>query len=176
MKTQSLSTDDKLTTNLDCIETKFIIIYHIFFSGRTYGPDKKIKRKIKQDIVPPMNKKIPLIGGDNIGLDRRQDNRNLQNGGNWGNRDFLNQRQNGGFLDNIQNLDILNQGSRRFQNRDILNQGPRRFQNRDIINQGQGLFQNQDILNQGQGALLNDRFVDRFNGNSRQNQQFGNQW
>ena len=123
-----------------------------------------------------MNKKIPLIGGDNIGLDRRQDNRNLQNGGNWGNRDFINQRQNGGFLDNIQNLDILNQGSRRFQNRDILNQGPRRFQNRDIINQGQGLFQNQDILNQGQGALLNDRFVDRFNGNSRQNQQFGNQW
>jgi hypothetical protein len=61
-----------------------------------------------------MNKKIPLIGGDNIGLDRRQDNLNLQNGGNWGNRDFINQRQNGGFLDNIQNLDILNQGSGRF--------------------------------------------------------------
>ena len=123
-----------------------------------------------------MNKKIPLIGGDNIGLDRRQDNLNLQNGGNWGNRDFINQRQNGGFLDNIQNLDILNQGSGRFQNRDILNQGPGRFQNRDILNQGQGRFQNRDFLNQGQGALLNDRFVDRFNGNSRQNQQFGNQW
>ena len=123
-----------------------------------------------------MNKKIPLIGGDNIGLDRRQDNLNLQNGGNWGNRDFINQRQNGGFLDKIQNLDILNQGSGRFQNRDILNQGQGRFQNQDILNQGQGRFQNRDFLNQGQGALLNDRFVDRFNGNSRQNQQFGNQW
>ena len=51
------------------------------------------------------------IGGGNIGLDRWQDNRNGQSGGNWRNRGFINQRQNGGFIDNFQNqnLDFLNQ-------------------------------------------------------------------
>ena len=59
--------------------------------------------------MPPTHNKTPLIGGGNIGLDRWQDNRNLQNGGNWGNGDFINQRQNGGFIDNIQNQYIVSQ-------------------------------------------------------------------
>ena len=48
MKTQCLSTDDKLTTNLDCIETKFIIIYHIiiyFFQDVPMALIKRLKGK-----------------------------------------------------------------------------------------------------------------------------------
>ena len=41
------------------------------------------------------------IAGDNIVLNRQQENHNWQNGGNWGNGDFINQRQNGGFTDNF---------------------------------------------------------------------------
>ena len=74
------------------------------------------------------------IGGGNVGLDRWQDNRNWQNGGNWGNTDFINQRQNGGFIDNFQNLDILNQGQGGLFNGRFRN-GFNRRQNQQFGNQ-----------------------------------------
>jgi hypothetical protein len=74
------------------------------------------------------------IGGGNVGLDRWQDNRNWQNGGNWGNTDFNNQRQNGGFIDNFQNLDILNQGQGELFNGRFRN-GFNRRQNQQFGNQ-----------------------------------------
>jgi hypothetical protein len=70
------------------------------------------------------------IGGGSIGLDRWQNNRNGQNGGNWG--------QNGGFIDNFQNqnLDFLNQGQGGLFN-DRLGNGfnRNRFQNQQFGNQ-----------------------------------------
>ena len=53
--------------------------------------------------------KLP-IGGGHIGLDRWQDNRNWQNGGEWRNDDFIDQKQKGGFMDSFQNRDFLNHG------------------------------------------------------------------
>ena len=79
--------------------------------------------------------KLP-IGGGHIGLDRWQDNRNWQNGGNGGNGDFINQRQNGGFIDSFQNqnLDFLNQGQGTLFNNRFRN-GFNRRQNQQFRNQ-----------------------------------------
>ena len=78
------------------------------------------------------------IGGGNIGLDRSQDNRNWQNGGNWGNGDFINQRRNGGFIDSFQNLDFLNQGQGNLFNNRLRNGLNRnRLQNQQFGNQWQ---------------------------------------
>jgi len=93
---------------------------------------------IKKDILPvPPKKQLPIRGG-NIGFDRWQDNSNWQNGGHWGNRDFINQRQNGGFVDNFQNqnLDFLNQGQGGLFNDRFGNGFNRnRFQNQQFGNQ-----------------------------------------
>jgi hypothetical protein len=78
------------------------------------------------------------IGGGNIGLDRWQDNRNWQNGRNGGNGGFINQRQNGGFIDSFQNqnLDFLNQGQGGLFNGRLGNGFNRnRFQNQQFGNQ-----------------------------------------
>jgi hypothetical protein len=78
------------------------------------------------------------IGGGNIGLDRWQDNRNWQNGRNGGNGGFINQRQNGGFIDSFQNqnLDFLNQGQGGLLNGRLGNAFNRnRFQNQQFGNQ-----------------------------------------